>query len=151
MSIFIEGPNGAGKSTLASSLRELKNMNIVHSSKPYSMLEAHAHSLYQIVREDDIIFDRSHAISRLVYQNHTISSFERELLWLHAKQLACTNLLIYCIGNGERDINKPHYDKELIKETSNQKIIRARYEEVMKILPHQTYDFKINKISCLQL
>lgn len=150
-SIIIEGANGAGKSTLAAQLSEKLDIPVIHSTKPVGCRDAINRSLNQHLGTYPVIYDRSHAISRLVYQHDTISDLERDLLFVCAKHAADSMIVIYCIGKGERDTNKPHYDDELIKETSNQKRIRKLYNDVIKKLPHQKYDFKKDDISCLQL
>lgn len=150
-SIILEGPNGAGKSTLAEQLSEQLGWPIMHATKPVGCRDAINRSLNQQLGTYPVIYDRSHAISRLVYQNESIGELERALLITCAEYAANTHIIIYCIGKGERDINKPHYNDKLIKETSDQEKIRKLYDKIMSTIPHQKYNFVKNKISDLQL
>jgi len=150
--IILEGANGSGKSTLAKELAKKYNLRIYHSIRPATALEAiyHAYTQYELCKYPAIL-DRSHPISRLVYQTDTIGILEREILEVIASHQALCATVIYCTGQGERDTNKPHYTKELIKETQDQDKIREQYDYIFDVLKHQKYNFKNDEISSLQL
>lgn len=152
-SIILEGPNGSGKSTLAEKLSVLTEYPVMHASRPGGVRDAINRALNQHITHYPVIYDRSHAISRLIYQKNTISELERDLLEVCAKHLAEQFIIIYCTGHGVRITeDKPHYDEELIKETTqNQHKIRKMYDEVMDNIPHQKFNFANDEISCLQL
>jgi len=153
-SIIIEGPNGSGKSTLAKALAEKYMLPIVHATKPKDPFEAidKAFWQYYYAKSSAVIFDRSHAISRLVYQHNTLGILEEELLEVMASHTGLVHNVIYCTGQGERDTDKPHYDEALIKETTdNQDAIRRRYSSIFDVLKHQRYNFEKDSISSLQL
>lgn len=151
-SIILEGPNGAGKSTLAKQLQGLLGLPIEHATKPESIANSIQFAATQ--RIDMLvpkIYDRSHAISCLVYQRDKLSKDEYTKLALLAITCSTDAIVIYCTGDGERDMDKPHYTEELKEETKDQKKIRDMYEYVFAILKHQRYNFKIDEISSLQL
>jgi len=151
-SIVIEGPNGSGKSYLAKQLSEKYGLPIMHSIKPDNSFIAIDESYRQYyAAKSPKIFDRSHAISRLVYQRDILGILEAELLEVMAKHLSFTTNLIFCTGSGKRDINKPHYNEKLIKETEDQVPIINSYTSVMSWLKYQEYNFEKNNISSLQL
>ena len=152
-SIILEGPNGSGKSTLAKKLSGQLELPVIHSAKPDGIHDAINRCLNQQYGSYPYIYDRSHAISRLVYQHDIIDDLERELLLSCAKHLARTHTLIYCTGHGARITeDKPHYNEALIKETTeNQHKIRKLYESVMAELPHKKFNFEKHEIGCLQL
>ena len=151
-SIILEGPNGSGKSTLAKLLAKKYDLKIYHAIKPATHFDAIelAYGEYHLAKTS-AIFDRSHAISRLVYQRDTIGILERELLEVIADHSMIQYNIIYCIGHGERNIDKAHYTPELIKETQNQEDIRKRYDRAFRYIKHQKFDFKDDDISSLQL
>jgi len=151
-SIILEGPNGCGKSTLAKLLSEKYGLRIYHATKPASHFEAIelAYGEYHLAKIP-AIFDRSHAISRLIYQRDTVGILERELLEVITARSMIQYNIIYCIGHGKRDIDKAHYTPELIKETQDQENIRKRYDRAFHYIKHQKFDFKNDDISSLQL
>lgn len=150
-SVVIEGTNGAGKSYLANQLAEIYSVPILHAARPDNAVDAINESFRQHLWFEPLIMDRSHAISRLVYQYNILGDLERELLLVMARYLAASTTLIYCTGQGVRDTNKPHYNEALIKETKNQAPIIKHYKALMRELKHQEYNFEKNDISCLQL
>jgi len=143
-SIVLEGPNGAGKSALAKHLALKYNLPVVHTIKPKNYPQLVVSQQLSCCEEGcKAIFDRCQAISGLVY------SGAGDLL--DAKRLADEAIVIYCTADGERDVDKPHYDTELVEATKDQKAIRAKYEEVMGVIPHIKFNFKQSEYSSLQL
>lgn len=151
MPIIIEGPNGAGKSTLAKTLSEKFDIPISHATRPKNHKDAIDKAVIQyfnILDGTPMIYDRSHCISRIIYQN--VSRYEATLYLALARLAAEHSKLIYCYGQGQRDVNKPHYTEELIKETEiNQQYIRAKYEEILKNLPYIGYNFESDSLQKL--
>ena len=128
-SIIIEGPNGSGKSYLAKQLADRYKLPLIHSTRPDDPCDAidKAFRQYHLAESGVYVFDRNHAISRLVYQKNTAGTLEEIILQAIMQQLPLSSTVIYCTGQGERDTNKPHYTPELIKETTdNQKEIKKR-------------------------
>ena len=119
-SIILEGPNGAGKSTLAHKLYAEyvpDGTELFHATRPDSSKQAiHLANaqLENILMNKPAIYDRSHALSRIVYQHNAIDTAEYNLLYAHARFLQHHCTIIYCTGQGEHDTNKPHYDLSLI-------------------------------------
>ena len=151
-SIILEGKNGAGKSTLAIELQNRFSGIIKHAIRPANSQDAANLCLDQLddIHSDDFfIFDRCHPISRLVYQQDSLQPLEAYYLTLFARHMAHNAILIYCTGNGDRDINKPHYDKQLIEETKDQEKIKDNYDKVMATLPYISYNFEKDDIECL--
>lgn len=126
-------------------------MPIIHATKPADAFTAVDLAFRQCHYSTPVIFDRSHAISRLVYQKDILGKLEHDLLKVCAYHLSAIATIIYCTGKGERDTDKPHYDEQLIKETEDQEPIIKRYAEVMRWFEHQKYNFEIDEISSLQL
>jgi len=150
-SIILEGPNGAGKSTLANQLAEKYMMPIVHATKPDGPFDAIEKAFRQSFSTVPVIYDRSHAVSRLVYQYDTIGDLECDILVACARHLSSDYTIIYCVGQGDRDMDKPHYTEELKEATKDQNIIRQKYDYIMRDLNYQKYDFAKDEIGSLQL
>jgi hypothetical protein len=151
--IIVEGPNGAGKSTLIQQLSNKFERPIFHATKPSDSTEALLLASDEIIKESSKIelelWDRSHSISRLIYQFNSLSDEERGIYEAYTKWLAANTIIIYCIGKGKRDTNKPHYNDELIKETSNQTAIRRQYNSLFSNIPHIKYNFEVDTFSSL--
>ena len=154
-SIVIEGPNGSGKSTLTKKLQNDIGLIAFHATRPKDKKQAIKFAIEQvsdISEGKSFIYDRSHAISRQVYQADALDEEERRLYNAHIEYISLTTPIIYCVGSGKRDTNKPHYDKQLIEETTkNQDKIKANYEELMQNIPHIRYDFKKDSYNNLLL
>jgi len=153
-SVIICGPNGAGKSTLAKELAAKYSVDIVHSTKPEnlaSVAPVATDQFNQFKTHKPVIYDRVHAISGLVYNRHDLDFTDFMTLSFISGLIAEYATLIYCTGDGKRDMNKPHYTEELKEATKDQTKIRSDYAELMLGLKHQEYNFEINDIGSLQL
>lgn len=150
--IILEGANGSGKSTLAKQLAETYNLRAYHATRPLNSAEAIGKAFEQYELAWSLaICDRSHAISRLVYQGDNLGSLEREILERIAWHQGASCNIIYCTGQGKRNINKPHYNPQLIEETQDQERIKEEYKSIFDVIKHQKYNFEKDDISSLQL
>ena len=154
-SIILEGPNGSGKSTLAGELELELDRPFYHATRPTDSNQAiHLANaqLENILMNKPAIYDRSHALSRIVYQHKTIGAVEYDLLYAHVRFLQHHCTIIYCTGQGEHDTNKPHYNDRLIKEVQEAKSgIDDAYYEHFIALKHIAYNFEKDSFKGLLL
>lgn len=157
MKIILEGVNGSGKSTLAEKLSKiLRIQHIKLGPRPINDFEA----LRQIQNQDQLkegILDRSTAISHQVYWGDTenIVDLNPSVVFVANrfvhKMVEEGCVFIHLTGKGQNKVKSYYTKKHIENIRKHYSIIRERYEEIFKKIPHLVYDFNKDSVTELLL
>lgn len=151
-SIILEGPNGSGKSNLGRILSGIYDLPYIHAGPspgdPKSCIFA---SIDQgLLLKNGCILDRCTPISEVIYQPGKLKNLSDMVELLREYHLSKA-VVIYCTHGTDKVIpGKVYYakgHKDMVNEQRER--IRAGYDELMKGIPHITWDWTMDQISDL--
>lgn len=96
MNICVEGPDNSGKTNLVEALSEIYERSVIHATKPEDDIDAWSKYLDEVEDSGNVILDRSHAVSGLIYDvavRKQLPYFGRE----HVERVVADTLLIVCL------------------------------------------------------
>jgi adenylate kinase family enzyme len=149
MNIILEGPDNAGKTTLAQTLRDkIPNIKYYHPGGPPKDVSDEARCMREqatLLAAGGMLMDRLTCISQQVYSPQPDQTFRERALTNALRG----NVLIFCRPCNDRLMRVEDFTwRDGESEEHKQKIIRnqmsfiERYDRMMGITPHITYDFE---------